>query len=236
MGHAPRGEPRGQVAERSVTEPRTRLIQATNRHQPSRRRVLFACSPHRDAALPPCTGPAGVLRYPIFFIDVNGFRVGPGYVGVDGKPVGHLTISATKHEDSPGPPCGTVVGTFRISDRTVTEYSCTNDSLRVQRNARHGEGAYVGHVLLAWSANGIDDAVSAHGHTQANLALVKRLASSITFTAPTESREEAASASLRSVVGSGLLSAIDLVVKARGAEYQRLTGSRSSSARPGESR
>ncbi len=131
---------------------------------------------------------------------------------------------------------GTVVGTFRISDRTITEYSCTNDSLRIQRNARHGEGAYVGHVLLAWSANGIDYAVSARGHTQANLALVKRLASSITFTAPTESREEAASASLRSVVGSGLLSAIDLVVKARGTEYQRLTGSRSSSARPGESR
>ena len=143
------------------------------------------CPPNRDAALPPCTGRAGELQYPIFFMDVTEFRVGPGYVGVDGKPVGHLTISAAKQDDSPGPPCfGTVVGTFRIGDEVVTEYSCTNDSLRVQRDARHGEGAYVGHLLLSWSANGIDYAVSAHGHTQANLALVKRLAASITFTAP----------------------------------------------------
>lgn len=145
----------------------------------------IVCPPNRDAALPPCTGRAGVLQYPIFFMNVNRFRVGPGYVGVDGKPVGHLTISAAKHQDSPGPPCfGTVVGTFRISDQMVTEYSCTNDSLRVQRDAQHGEGAYVGHLLLAWSANGIDYAVSAHGHTRANLALVKRLAASIAFTAP----------------------------------------------------
>ena len=143
------------------------------------------CPPSRDAAFPPCTGQAGELKYAIFFMDVNEFRVGPGYVGVEGKRVGHLTISAVKHEDSPGPPCfGTVVGTFRISDEVVTEYSCTDESLRVQRDARHGEGAYVGHLLLSWSTNGIDYAVSAHGHTHANMALVKRLAVSITFTAP----------------------------------------------------
>ncbi len=145
----------------------------------------IVCPPSPDAALLPCTGRAGVLHYPIFFMDVNEFRVGPGYVGVGGKPVGHLTISGMKHEDSPGPPCfGTVIGTFRITDQMVTQYSCTNDSLRVQRDAQHGEGAYVGHLLLAWSANGIDYAVSAHGHTRANLALVKRLAASIRFAAP----------------------------------------------------
>ncbi len=148
----------------------------------------IVCPPSPDAALPPCTGRAGVLRYPIFFMDVNEFRVGPGYAGVDGKPVGHVTISGTKHEDSPGPPCfGTVTGTFQITDKTVTEYSCTNDSLQVQRNAQHGEGAYVGHLLLAWSANGIDYAVSAHGHTRANLTLVKRLVASITYSAPARS-------------------------------------------------
>lgn len=146
----------------------------------------IVCPPNRDAALPPCTGSAGVLQYPTFFIDVNGFRVGPGYVGVEGKPIGHLTITAGKHEDSPGPPCfGVVVGAFPIRDRAVTEYRCANDSLRVQRDARHGEGAYIGHLLLAWSANGIDYAVSAHGHTKANLALLKRLAASVKSTAPT---------------------------------------------------
>lgn len=146
----------------------------------------IVCPPNHDAALPPCTGRAGVLRYPIFFMDVNGFRVGAGYVGVDGKPVGHLTISAAKHGDSPDPPCfGVVVGTLPIGDRVVTEYRCTNDSLRVERDARHGEGAYVGHLLLVWSANGIDCAVSAHGHTKANLTLLKRFAASVKSTAPT---------------------------------------------------
>lgn len=118
-------------------------------------------------------------------MDVNGFRVGPRYVGVDDKPVGHLTIAAARHEDSPGPPCfGRVVGPVRIRGQVVTEYSCTNDSLEVQREAEHGEGAYVGHLLLAWSANGIDYVVSAHGHTRRNLALLERLAGSVTYTAP----------------------------------------------------
>jgi len=49
----------------------------------------------------------------------------------------------------------------------------------------HGEGAYVGHLLLAWSEHGTDYIVSAHGPTTANLALVRDLVAATRLVAPT---------------------------------------------------
>jgi len=116
-------------------------------------------------------------------MDLNGFDVGPAYVGVGGKPVGHMTITAQVHRDAPQ--CfGRLIGTVALPKWNATEYRCTDDSLRVQREARHGEGAYVGHVLLAWTADGVDYSVSAHGHTAVNLALITRLARSLTVVPP----------------------------------------------------
>ena len=143
----------------------------------------MTCDPTTQdpASFPPCTGTSGFVT-PAFFVDFQGFRVGPDYVGVDGKPIGHLTLRAEPHRE--GPPCfGTVVGMIALPQHTATEYRCTNNTLRVQRDAEHGEGAYVGHVLLAWTQDGIDYSVSAHGHTAVNLALVERIAGSVELVA-----------------------------------------------------
>ena len=144
----------------------------------------MACGPAGEpGSFPPCGGRAGDTA--VFFLEFVGFDVGPDYVGMDGKPHGHVTVAAAPHRDAP--PCfGTVVGTVALPTRTATEYRCTNDTLRVQRDARHGEGAYVGHLLLTWRQDGIDYTVSAHGHTAVNLALVKRLAGSLDLLAPGE--------------------------------------------------
>ena len=64
------------------------------------------------------------------------------------------------------------------------EFVCPNDSPRVEREAQNGEGAYVGHLALEWEVGGTQYISSAHGHTTANLALLRRLGGSIKMTAP----------------------------------------------------
>ena len=135
-------------------------------------------------ALPPCVGLAGSPPYPTFFIELAGFDVGPSYRGVDGKAMGHLIVSATSQRHAPSHPCiGEITGSFVISHRHVTEYRCSDDSLRVQGEARHGEGAHLGHLLLDWKQGGVDYAVSAHGYTSVNLTLLERLVASMTLVA-----------------------------------------------------
>ena len=71
------------------------------------------------------------------------------------------------------------MGTFRLAHRAVVEYRCSNDALLVQREARHGEGAQLGHLLLAWNQDGIDYTASAHGYTEVNLMLLRQLVGSM---------------------------------------------------------
>jgi hypothetical protein len=48
----------------------------------------------------------------------------------------------------------------------------------------HGEGAHAGHLLVEWTDSGIDYIASAHGHTAANLDLLKRLVGSVRLIPP----------------------------------------------------
>jgi hypothetical protein len=147
----------------------------------------MVCPPTRaPLTVLPCVGLAGSPPYPIFFINFAGFVVGPAYRGVDDKAMGHLIVSATPERHAPAHPCiGEITGRFSISHRRVTEYRCSADSVRVGRQARHGEGAHLGHLLLDWKQNGVDYVISAHGYTSVNLALLKRLVASMTLVAAT---------------------------------------------------
>jgi hypothetical protein len=100
-------------------------------------------------------GLAGAPPYPIFFLELDGFDVGPSYRGVDGKAMGHLLLSATALRHAPTVPCiGKVMGGFSISQRRIE-----------------------------WKQGGVDYAVSAHGYTSVNLALLRRLVAAMTLVA-----------------------------------------------------
>ena len=142
-----------------------------------------SCPVPVGAMVAPCVGREGLAGYLIFAFELNGFDVPAGYIGVGGKAVGHLFIEARPHKFSPDTPCiGAIrIQLLRVGRWMATEYSCPEDSLAVQREAMHGEGAYAGHLLLEWKYNGVDYLVSAHGHTAENLALLEELASSVTL-------------------------------------------------------
>jgi hypothetical protein len=135
----------------------------------------------------PCLGLEGLPAYPIFSLELSGFDVPTDYVGVDGKAMGHLVVEARRHTDSPPTPCIAAkrIGTVVVDHWTASEYNCPSDSLTVQREAMHGEGAHAGHLLLLWHRDGVDYIASAHGHTTTNLDLLKRLVSSMTLIPPT---------------------------------------------------
>ena len=141
------------------------------------------------SAFPPCVGVDGATQYSIFFLEFYGFDVPKGYSGINGKPVGHMTLEAHRFTDDPLKPCigGRTIGTARIGIWTSSEFTCPNDSPTIERVAMHGEGAYVGHVALAWKADGISYIASAHGHTTANLTLLKRFVHSIALISPGDS-------------------------------------------------
>jgi hypothetical protein len=128
----------------------------------------------------------GATEYSIFFLEFYGFDVPKGYSGINGKPVGHMTLEAHRFADDPLKPCigGRAIGTARIGIWTTSEFTCPNDSPFIERHAVHGEGAYVGHLALAWKADGISYIASAHGHTTANLRLLKRYVHSIALISP----------------------------------------------------
>ena len=140
----------------------------------------MSCPTQSNANLPPCVALAGLPPYKEFFIDFAGFDVDPSYVGVDGKAYGHVIVTAVPRTEGAAQPCiGNQVGTFPLTHRVVVEYRCSNDALLVQRDARHGEGAHLGHLLLAWDQDGIDYAASAHGYTEVNLMLLRQLVGSM---------------------------------------------------------
>jgi hypothetical protein len=66
----------------------------------------------------------------------------------------------------------------------VTEFNCPEDSVIVQREARHGEGAHAGHLLFEWNLDGIDYLASAHGHTSVNRELLKNVVTSVVLARP----------------------------------------------------
>jgi hypothetical protein len=116
-------------------------------------------------------------------LEWNDFDVPGTFVGVEGKPIGHVIISAALVRDSPPQPCiGAVkVGTFVVLGAKATDYRCPPDSPLIERTARHGEGAYTSHVLLDWRRNGIEYLVSSHGYGAASVSLMEQLASSLTL-------------------------------------------------------
>ena len=126
------------------------------------------------------------MGYPIFFLEFSGFDVPKGYSGIDGRPVGHMTLEAHRLTDDSLKPCigGRSIGTVQVGTRTTSAFACPNDSLQVERDARHGEGTYVGHLALEWDMNGIRYIASAHGHTTANLTLLKKFVRSIVLMPP----------------------------------------------------
>jgi len=131
----------------------------------------------------------GATQYSIFFLEFYRFDVPKDYSGIDGKPVGHMTLEAHRLADDPLKPCigGRSMGTIRIGVWTTSEFTCPNDSPFIERRAAHGEGSYVGHLALAWTADGISYIASAHGHTTANLTLLERFVRSISLIPPGDS-------------------------------------------------
>ena len=108
------------------------------------------------------------------------------FVGVDGKPIGHVIIHAGLAVDSPSRPCigGVVIGSVVVLKSRATEYRCPPDSPLIERVARHGEGAYTSHVLLDWRQNGVEYLVSSHGYANASVTLMIQLAQSVTLVTP----------------------------------------------------
>ena len=100
-----------------------------------------------------------------------------------------MTLEAHRLADDPlKQPCidGKTIGTARVGIWMTRELTCPNDSPYIERVARNGEGAYVGHLALAWKADGISYIASAHGHTTANLTLLKKFVRSIVLTPPSK--------------------------------------------------
>ena len=153
---------------------------------PSKNGVALGCAAPLGPQPAPCVGFEGATLYRIFDLEFQDFDVPRGYVGIDGKPAGHLFIEARKASDAPAKPCirGTQAGTMRVRSWRATIYICPNDSDYIERVARHGEGANTGHVLLEWKAGGVDYVASAHGHTTANLKLLRQLVDSVTLVPP----------------------------------------------------
>jgi len=128
----------------------------------------------------------GLPPYPAFFLEFTGFDVPAAYVGINGKAMGHVAVEARPQRESPPRPCigGRRLGNVVVSRWTAIEYRCSKDSNRVGRQARHGEGAHLGHLLLEWSQQGTDYIASAHGHTTTNLDLLKKPITSMALIAP----------------------------------------------------
>jgi hypothetical protein len=131
-------------------------------------------------------GLEGVTAYRVFFLDFEDFDVPRGYKGVAGGPVGHLFIEARKLTDSPKNPC---IGSKQVEETDIkgwrtTLYICPNDSSYIERVARHGEGANVGHVLMEWKSMGVDYLASVHGHITTNVRLLRQLVASMIVVQP----------------------------------------------------
>jgi hypothetical protein len=121
-----------------------------------------------------------------FFIEWTGFDVPKDFVGVDGRPAGHVIIHAAPMRDDPAVPCidATRVSAVTVEASSAVVYHCPPDSPRIERLARHGEGAYAGHLTLVWREHGIVYLVSSHGYGTASESLLIRLARAVDLVAP----------------------------------------------------
>ena len=54
----------------------------------------------------------------------------------------------------------------------------------IERLARHGEGAYAGHLTLTWAVDGIEYLVSSHGYGTASEDLAIQIARGIDLVEP----------------------------------------------------
>lgn len=146
----------------------------------------MACPSPVGAQLGPCIGLEGTIPYRVFGLSFENFDVPRHYVGIDGRPEGHIFIEARKVEDAPKKPCigGRQRGASTMRRWRTHLYVCPEDSPHIERTARHGEGVYVGHVLLEWKVMGVEYIVSAHGHTTANIKLVRQLVRSVAMVQP----------------------------------------------------
>ena len=146
----------------------------------------MSCPAPQGAALAPCVGLEGSPPYAIFGLEFSGFDVPADYIGVDGKPEGHLVVEARPDTDSPPDPCigATRLGEIAVGRWTVTEFNCPEDSVIVQREAMHGEGAHAGHLLFEWNEDGVDYLASAHGHTSVNRDLLRNVVRSMELVQP----------------------------------------------------
>jgi hypothetical protein len=153
---------------------------------PSRNGAALGCPPPVGAQFAPCVGLEGTTEYRIFDLEFEDFDVPRGYIGIDGKSDGHVFIEARRATDAPAKPCirGTRAGTMRVRSWRTILYICPNDSPYIERVARHGEGSSVGHIILEWRKDGVDYIASAHGHTTANLYLLRQLVGSATLVQP----------------------------------------------------
>ncbi len=121
-----------------------------------------------------------------FFIEWTDFDVPHDFVGVDGKPAGHVIIHAAPVVGSPTVPCidAVTVRPVRVRAWSAVEYRCPADSPRIERLARHGEGAYAGHLTLTWAVDGIEYLVSSHGYGTASEDLAIQIARGIDLVEP----------------------------------------------------
>jgi hypothetical protein len=119
-------------------------------------------------------------------LEWNSFDVPSTFVGVDGKPVGHVIFRAGLVRDSGPRPCigAVTIGVFPVLGSNATVYRCPPDSPMIERTAQHGEGAYTSHVLLHWQSHGIDYLVSSHGYGAASMLLMEQLAASLKLFTP----------------------------------------------------
>jgi hypothetical protein len=131
-------------------------------------------------------GLEGTTEYRVFFLQFSDFNVPRRYVGINGKPVGHIIIEARKVADAPATPCveGRSEGDVGVGLWRAALYLCPNDNPYIERVARHGEAANVGHILIEWRVAGVDYLASAHGHTTANLTLLRQLVGSVALVSP----------------------------------------------------
>jgi hypothetical protein len=116
----------------------------------------------------------------IFFLNIEDFDAPSRYTGV-GPSSGHLVVEGRRAASSPPRPCfdGRTIDSLDAGGRTAQVFECPGPSVRAEAEARHGEGAHTGHLLLAWSEGEINYAVSAHGHNDANRRLLVKLVKSI---------------------------------------------------------
>jgi len=104
------------------------------------------------------------------------FRGPAGYAGVPGAhgptPLGHLVIWAADDRESSGAvagcPSAQIAGASNVNGRIAHWYRCQG-------------GVHSGHVMLVWRRSHTTYSVSAHGQTETNRRLLRRVADGLDY-------------------------------------------------------